>query len=77
MPPLTFDYLRALANLQELTGGFPPTVRELGDYIGVKSTSTVQHHLDKLARQGLIERRGSRRVITELGRSALETRLVA
>lgn len=71
MPPSTRDYLRGLAHLQELTGGFPPTVRELGDYMRVKSTSTVQHHLDKLAKDGLIERRGARRVITDSGMKAL------
>ena len=28
--------------------GYPPTIREIGDAIGIKSTSTVSYYLDKL-----------------------------
>jgi repressor LexA len=36
--------------------GYPPSVREIGDAIGVTSTSTVHSHLSKLERRGLIRR---------------------
>lgn len=36
--------------------GYPPSVREIGDAIGVTSTSTVHSHLAKLERRGLIRR---------------------
>lgn len=35
--------------------GFSPTVRELGELVGIKSTSTVHEHLKKLKEQGKIE----------------------
>lgn len=36
------------------TNGIPPTVREIGAAIGLKSTSTVHMHLQNLAAKGLI-----------------------
>ncbi len=36
--------------------GFPPTVREIGDAIGVNSTSLVSYYLKRLEEQGLISR---------------------
>lgn len=36
--------------------GYPPSVREIGDAIGVTSTSTVHSHLEKLEKRGLIRR---------------------
>lgn len=36
--------------------GFPPTVREIGEAVGLKSTATVAHHLDDLEWAGYIER---------------------
>jgi repressor LexA len=36
--------------------GYPPTVRELGDAVGLSSTSSVLHHLRVLREQGLITR---------------------
>lgn len=42
---------------QEVTRrGYPPSVREIGDAIGVTSTSTVHSHLSKLEKRGLIRR---------------------
>lgn len=35
--------------------GFPPTVREIGDLLGIKSTATVHGHLEKLRKQGKID----------------------
>ena len=35
--------------------GYTPTVREIGALTGLKSTSTVQHHLEILREEGKIE----------------------
>ena len=34
---------------------YPPTIREIGDMIGLKSTSSVHYHLQKLIDEGRIE----------------------
>lgn len=34
---------------------YPPTVREIGDMVGLKSTSSTQSHLDKLRVEGRID----------------------
>ncbi|PWI58387.1 transcriptional repressor LexA [Sulfoacidibacillus thermotolerans] len=36
--------------------GYPPSVREIGDAVGLTSTSTVHSHLAKLEQRGLIRR---------------------
>lgn len=36
--------------------GYPPSVREIGEAVGLRSPSTVHFHLKKLADQGLIEK---------------------
>lgn len=36
--------------------GFPPSVREIGSAVGLKSPSTVHYHLNALERAGYIER---------------------
>ncbi|QSQ14080.1 hypothetical protein JY572_38160 [Myxococcus landrumensis] len=38
------------------TKGFPPSIRELGDKLGIKSTNGVNDHLKALASRGLLER---------------------
>jgi repressor LexA len=38
------------------THGFPPTVREIGEYIDVSSTSLVSYYLKRLEERGLITR---------------------
>ena len=38
------------------TKGYPPSVREIGDAVGLKSTSTVHGHLTRLEKKGLIHR---------------------
>lgn len=35
--------------------GFPPTVREIGNAVGLKSTSSVQTHLKKMEELGILE----------------------
>jgi repressor LexA len=36
--------------------GFPPSVREIRDAVGLSSTSAVHHHLQILEREGFLER---------------------
>lgn len=36
--------------------GYPPSVREIGAAVGLKSTSTVHGHLERLEKKGLIKR---------------------
>ncbi len=38
--------------------GYPPSVREIADAVGLASTSAVHHHLIGLERDGLLERGG-------------------
>lgn len=40
--------------------GYPPTVREIGEAIGVKSTSLVSYYLKQLEERGLITREASK-----------------
>ena len=40
--------------------GYPPTVREIGEELGLTSSSTVHSHLAALERAGIIERDPSR-----------------
>jgi repressor LexA len=39
--------------------GYPPSVREIAEAVGLASTSAVHHHLQALEREGLLERGGS------------------
>jgi repressor LexA len=52
--------------------GWAPSVREIGERVGLTSTSTVHHHLRRLERHGLIVRgpRQSRAISLGLGRDA-------
>lgn len=47
--------LEFLADFQE-KNGFPPTIREIGEHIGVTSTSQVTYYLKQLSKKNLIER---------------------
>jgi len=49
---------RILETIREFTDerGYPPSVREIGERVGLSSSSTVQSHLKTLERQGLIKR---------------------
>ena len=35
---------------------FPPTIRQIGEEVGITSTSVVKYNLDALERKGYIER---------------------
>lgn len=50
--------------------GYPPSVREIGQEVGLASPSTVKHHLDALERRGLLQRTpGSPRALDLRGSS--------
>lgn len=54
--------------------GYPPTVREIAEAVGLKSASTVQMHLNDLEGAGIIKRdryRSRTLVINTAGRSIL------
>lgn len=45
--------------------GYPPTVREICQAVGLRSTATVSYHLDELKRQGrLVGEKSKRRAIS-------------
>jgi repressor LexA len=46
------DFIRAQINLR----GFPPSVREIGEAVGLSSSSTVHSHLAALENKGFIRR---------------------
>lgn len=57
MNSLTDNQQRILDFLKErLSGGIPPSVREIGQAVGLKSTSSVQSNLTALEEKGYIER---------------------
>ena len=46
------DYIR----YQSKVRNYPPSVREIGEAVGLSSSSTVHNHLNQLERRGLIRR---------------------
>lgn len=53
------------------TRGFPPTLREIGQEFGIRSTYGVRYHLDALERSGCLERdKGTRRGLRLAGSAA-------
>lgn len=69
MTPRQLEVLRAIRTKME-TSGYPPTIRELGDMLGIRSTNGVNDHLKTLANKGYIERKSSKSralTITALG----------
>ncbi|MBO5530648.1 MAG: transcriptional repressor LexA [Bacilli bacterium] len=59
---LVLDFLKkSIAN-----NGFPPTVREIGKALGLRSPATVQVHLDTLADKGYIKKGDSKNRAIEL-----------
>lgn len=57
--------------------GYPPTVREIGEAVGLASPSTVHAHLANLERAGLLRRDPSKpRAIELVGRQRSEPALV-
>lgn len=55
-----YDYIRSIVDKR----GMPPTMREIGEKFGIRSTNGVEGHLAALERDGLIKReRGKSRGI--------------
>jgi repressor LexA len=46
------EYIRTVTRLRS----YPPSVREIGENVGLSSSSTVHNHLNQLERKGLIKR---------------------
>lgn len=46
------DYIRYVTKVRN----YPPSVREIGEAVGLSSSSTVHNHLNQLERRGLIHR---------------------
>lgn len=44
--------------------GYAPTVREIGEMVGLKSASSVQSHLDRMLADGMIETDAGGRIST-------------
>ena len=66
--------LECIARTVELRG-YPPSVREIADDVGLASTSAVHHHLLALERDGLLERAThSSRALRLTGRPELTRR---
>jgi len=67
---------RILETIQQFTQerGYPPSVREIGERVGLSSSSTVQSHLKTLERRGLIRRDPTkpRALVSNQGRPAPE-----
>lgn len=60
---------------QVRTKGYPPSVREIGRVVGLKSSSTVHSHLGKLEAKGYIRRDPTKpRAIEILDKSELEVK---
>jgi len=50
------DYIRHVTRVRN----YPPSVREIGEAVGLSSSSTVHNHLNQLERKGLIHRDASK-----------------
>jgi repressor LexA len=61
-PPLTDRQRRVLDMIRHWIDrrGYPPTVREIGDAVGLNSTSSVAYQLRTLESKGYLRRSGSR-----------------
>ena len=59
------DILNALKQFIA-TRGYPPTVRELGEAVGLSSPATTQFHLNKLEEKGYIKKDNAKNRTIEL-----------
>jgi len=59
---LILDFLKS----EIRQNGYPPTVREICDAVGLSSTSTVHAHLETLERKGFIRRSPAKNRSTEI-----------
>lgn len=49
--------LRFIHEYQE-KNGFPPTIREIGEAVGLSSSSTIHGHIARLIKNGYLEKKG-------------------
>ena len=58
MQKLTGRQQQVLEGIHKIAGekGYPPTVREIGVLLGLRSSCTVQRHLEALERKGYLRR---------------------
>ena len=59
---MILDFLKS----ESRQNGYPPTVREVCDAVGLSSTSTVHAHLETLERKGYIRRKAGKNRSTEI-----------
>lgn len=52
----TLEKVMRIINMYLTENGYPPSIRELADEMGVKSTSTIFYYLGKLEERGRIKR---------------------
>jgi repressor LexA len=65
------DYIRHVTKVRN----YPPSVREIGEAVGLSSSSTVHNHLNQLERRGLIHRDPSKsRTVMLVEDSEVETK---
>src|SRR2546429_4689429 len=57
------DYIRYVTKVRN----YPPSVREIGEAVGLSSSSTFHNHLNQLERRGLIRRDPSKSRTLQLG----------
>jgi repressor LexA len=62
------EYIRHVSR----TRNYPPSVREIGEAVGLSSSSTVHNHLNQLERRGLIHRDPSKSRTVQLVKDARE-----
>src|SRR5438309_6756152 len=60
------DYIRYVTKVRN----YPPSVREIGEAVGLSSSSTVHNHLNQLERRGLIKRNPSKSRTVQLVQDA-------
>ena len=64
------DYIREVTRIRN----YPPSVREIGEAVGLSSSSTVHNHLNQLERRGLIKRDPSKSRTVQLVQDVREAR---
>ncbi|HEX4338020.1 MAG TPA: transcriptional repressor LexA [Polyangiaceae bacterium] len=66
----TLDYIRQSIEQR----GYPPTLREIGEYMGIRSTNGVNDHLRALERKGYLRREDMKsralRVVDQIDKNA-------
>jgi repressor LexA len=75
-PFLTLKQEKVLKFIQKRVGErLPPTVREIGEELGFKSTGTVRDYLKALTQKGLVRRMNNKSRALELTESASFTKI--